>query len=60
MAVAVGSTTFTLDVQGRFVCDTLDEALASTRGGASPFHHVAIGGGRSSLASTSATASGGG
>ena len=45
MAVAAGSTTFTRDVQGRFLCDTLGEALASTRGGASRFHHIVIGGG---------------
>jgi hypothetical protein len=32
----VQTTDFTRDVIGRYVCNGLDEAIASTRGGASP------------------------
>jgi hypothetical protein len=41
------STAFTRDVIGRYVCNGLDEALASTTGDpdARPFDHIVIGGG---------------
>lgn len=39
------STAFSKDVLGRYVCNGLDEALASTRGGSCPFDVVIVGGG---------------
>src|SRR5215213_11092848 len=41
------TTPFTRDVVGRYVCNGLDEALASTTGDpdARPFDHIVIGGG---------------
>jgi len=47
---SLGSTDFTLDVVGRYICNTLDEALLSTdkshgRSDARPFDIVVIGGG---------------
>ena len=43
------STTFTRDVEGRYICNTLDEAMASTntalRPDAKPFDIVIVGGG---------------
>jgi choline dehydrogenase-like flavoprotein len=41
----VQTTDFTRDVTGRYVCNGLDEAIASTNGGASPFHYIILGGG---------------
>lgn len=41
----VQSTDFTRDVIGRYVCNGLDEAIASTNGGASPFQYIILGGG---------------
>jgi hypothetical protein len=41
----VQTTDFTRDVVGRYVCNGLDEAIASTRGGASPFQYIILGGG---------------
>jgi hypothetical protein len=45
MAAQPQSTDFTRDTLGRFVCNDLNEAIASTLGGASPFHYIIIGGG---------------
>jgi choline dehydrogenase-like flavoprotein len=39
------STDFTRDVLGRYVCNGFDEAVASTKNGANPFHYIVIGGG---------------
>lgn len=39
------NTSFTRDVFGRYTCNTLDEALASTTNGGKPFDVVVIGGG---------------
>jgi len=41
----VQTTDFTRDVIGRYVCNGLDEAMASTISGASPFHYIILGGG---------------
>jgi len=41
----VQTTDFTRDVIGRYVCNGLDEAIASTSNGASPFHYIILGGG---------------
>jgi hypothetical protein len=41
----VQTTDFTRDVIGRYVCNGFDEALASTNGGANPFHYIILGGG---------------
>lgn len=41
----VQTTDFTRDVVGRYVCNGFDEAVASTNGGASPFHYIILGGG---------------
>lgn len=41
----VQTTDFTRDVLGRYICNGLDEAIASTRSGASPFHYIILGGG---------------
>lgn len=38
-------TAFSKDVLGRYVCNGLDEAIASTQGGARPFDIVIVGGG---------------
>ena len=45
MAALPQTTDFTRDTLGRFVCNDLNEAIASTLGGASPFHYIIIGGG---------------
>ena len=45
MAATPQVTDFTRDVLGRFVCNDLNEAIASTLGGASPFHYIIIGAG---------------
>ena len=43
--VRAESTTFSKDVLGRYVCNGLDEAIASTLGGTRPFDVVIVGGG---------------
>jgi choline dehydrogenase-like flavoprotein len=52
------STSFTRDVEGRFICNTLDEALASTdtfrRPDAKPFDFIIVGGGTFGAALASA------
>ena len=45
MAANPQTTDFTRDTLGRFVYNDLNEAIASTLGGASPFHYIIIGGG---------------
>ncbi len=47
MPITTENTTFTRDVFGRYVCNTFDEAIASTdsRNGGSPFDVIVIGGG---------------
>jgi hypothetical protein len=43
--VDVQDTAFAYDVLGRFVCNTWDEAEASTQGGSNPFGAVVVGAG---------------
>lgn len=45
MALGTETTTFTRDVFGRYVCNTLQEALDSTTGGGKAFDVVVLGGG---------------
>jgi choline dehydrogenase-like flavoprotein len=45
MALVTENTTFTRDVFGRYICNTLQEALDSTTGGGKPFDVIVIGGG---------------
>ncbi|HJU05039.1 MAG TPA: GMC oxidoreductase [Nitrospiraceae bacterium] len=45
MAQEPQQTDFLRDVLGRYVCNSFQEALESTRGGESPFHYIIIGGG---------------
>jgi hypothetical protein len=45
MAADPQTTDFTRDTLGRFVCNDVNEAIASTLGGVSPFHYIIIGGG---------------
>ena len=45
MPLTTESTTFTRDVFGRYVCNTMQEALDSTAGGGRPFDVIVIGGG---------------
>ncbi len=45
MPLGTENTTFTRDVFGRYVCNTLQEALDSTTGGGKPFDVIVIGGG---------------
>lgn len=45
MPLTTENTTFTRDVFGRYVCNTLQEALDSTTGGGKPFDVIIIGGG---------------
>src|SRR5215216_2048448 len=45
MPLVTETTTFTRDVFGRYICNTLQEALDSTIGGGKPFDVVVVGGG---------------
>lgn len=45
MALVTETTTFTRDVFGRYICNTLQEALDSTTGAGKPFDVIIIGGG---------------
>ncbi|HEY5811608.1 MAG TPA: hypothetical protein VIT23_03025, partial [Terrimicrobiaceae bacterium] len=45
MPLGPENTTFTRDVLGRYVCNTLQEALDSTANGGNPFDVIVIGGG---------------
>ena len=45
MALTTENTTFTRDVLGRYVCNTLQEALDSTAAGGRPFDVIIVGGG---------------
>ena len=45
MPIGTETTTFTRDVFGRYICNTLQEALDSTTGGGKPFDVVVLGGG---------------
>ena len=45
MPLTTEDTTFTHDVSGRYICNTLQEALDSTTGGGRPFDVIVIGGG---------------
>jgi choline dehydrogenase-like flavoprotein len=43
--ITTETTTFTRDVQGRYICNTLQEALDSTANAGKPFDVIVIGGG---------------
>ena len=45
MPLGTENTTFARDVFGRYICNTLQEALDSTSGGGKPFDVIVIGGG---------------
>ena len=45
MPLGTENTTFTRDVFGRYICNTLQEALDSTTGVGKPFDVIVIGGG---------------
>ena len=45
MPIGTETTSFTRDVFGRYICNTLQEALDSTTGGGKPFDVVVLGGG---------------
>jgi hypothetical protein len=45
MPLTTESTTFTRDVYGRYICNTFEEAVASTGPGGASFDVIVIGGG---------------
>ncbi|MFO0889023.1 MAG: family 16 glycoside hydrolase [Isosphaeraceae bacterium] len=45
MPLGTENTTFSRDVFGRYICNTMQEALDSTTGGGKPFDVIVIGGG---------------